>query len=120
MTKLINSSVYFHTNRHFDLTLSPRISELFPFSWRLLFRTESALRVAKAMTEVWKPGAISNVVAVPHVRQLENFQRLVSNTLPTLYQLFSRTSGTPSNLKIGLKVPKASGKLEKIFYSREV
>jgi len=32
-----------------------------------------------------------------------------------LCRLFLRTFVTPSNLKIGLKVPKASGKLEKSF-----
>jgi len=48
MTKLINSGVYFHNNRHF-----PRISELFSvFVETPFFLSEGALRVGKAMTEV--------------------------------------------------------------------
>jgi len=38
-----------------------------------------------------------------------NFERLAINALP----IFWHTIVTPSNLKIGLEVPKVSGKLKK-------
>jgi len=53
---------------------------------------------------------------VPHVWQLKNFERIVIKAIPTLFFTFV----IPSNLKICLEVPKASGKLEKNFESRGV
>jgi len=50
MTKLITTSLYFHQNSNF-FTSSP------------IFKK----RVAKAMTEVWKPGANSKVARVLYV-----------------------------------------------------
>jgi len=95
MTQLINSSLYFHTNRHFVLTFCPQISKknsvFIPFPFPYYFWTEGALRVAKAMTEVWKPGTISNIVAVPHVCQIENFEWLIINALPTVFLYFRYT-----------------------------
>jgi len=35
------------------------------------------------------PGAFSNIVAVPQVKPLENFERLVNNALPTVFPYFS-------------------------------
>jgi len=49
-----------------------------------------------------KPGVISNVVAVPHVGQLENFEQLVINALLTVFPYLRY----PKQVKISLEESK--------------
>jgi len=62
------------------------------------------------MTEVRKPGANSKVASMPFVFQLET-QTVTHQWFSDIF--FLHISVTSSNLKIGLEVPKASGKLQK-------
>jgi len=61
------------------------------------------------MTEVRKPGGNNKLASMPYVFQLET--RTVSHR--HFSDFFLHTSVTSSNVKIGLEVPKASGKLKK-------
>jgi len=62
--KAYNTCLLFHPAAIFSLTFFPDSRNFIPFLQRLYFWTKGAQRVAKALTEVWKPGANNKVVAV--------------------------------------------------------